>query len=182
MACNKRRPGETRSAHQRIIRNAQQDAREVDRSIDTASATQIVESGIETRKTARVYGADVEAALAKVWELMGYPCAEHMTRKAIDEHVAGCIGVRARHFSDTVTSQRMMMSEGTKKNRITGMRRRRNMTRGRSATVSAPLKGMIPIRKSHTWATLPTGYLQTDTVVHCGDLLTDEVGVQYRMC
>jgi hypothetical protein len=49
------------------------------------------------------------------------------------------------------------------------------MTRGKSATVSSPLKGMIPIRKSHTWVDLPTGYLQTDTVVHCGDLLTGDV-------
>lgn len=55
------------------------------------------------------------------------------------------------------------------------MRAKRGMTRGRSATTPSPLKGMIPIRKSHTWQELGTGYLQTDTVVHCGDLLTDDV-------
>eukprot|EP00919_Chromeraceae_sp_WS-2016_P009463 GHVR01022205.1.p2 GENE.GHVR01022205.1~~GHVR01022205.1.p2 ORF type:complete len:240 (-),score=15.98 GHVR01022205.1:1537-2256(-) len=34
---------------------------------------------------------------------------------------------------------------------------------------------MIPIRKSHTWVDLPPGYVQTDSVVHCGDLLTGDV-------
>lgn len=123
----------------------------------------------------RVYGNDVESALVQVWELMGYPCAEHMTPEVIEEHIEGCKRERMWHFNDTVTDQLRTMSEGTKKNRIALFRKRRAMTRGRSATVSSPLKGMIPIRKSHTWVDLPTGYLQTDTVVHCGDLLTGDV-------
>lgn len=123
----------------------------------------------------RIYGNDVEAALAQLWELMGNPCAEHMTCDAIDEHVAGCMKERVWHFNTTVTDQLLMMSEGTKKVRIATFRTRRGMTRGKSATVSSPLKGMIPIRKSHTWIDLPVGYVQTDTVVHCGDLLTGDV-------
>ncbi len=123
----------------------------------------------------RVYGADVEAALVQLWELMGYPCAEHMTRHMIDEHIAGYREERMWRFSTAVTDQLRVMSEGTKKARIATFRTRRSMTRGKSATVSSPLKGMIPIRKSHTWVDLPTGYLQTDTVVHCGDLLTGDV-------
>ncbi len=123
----------------------------------------------------RVYGTDVDAALAQLWILMGHPCAEHMTREAIDEHVAGCIRERAWHFTDAVTDQLLVMREGSKKVRIATFREKRGMTRGRSATISSPLKGMIPIRKSHTWVELPAGYLQTDTVVHCGDLLTGDV-------
>lgn len=123
----------------------------------------------------RVYGTDVDAALAYLWELMGYPCAEHMTHGAIDEHIAGCMEEGVWRFSSTAIEGLIMMSEGTKKIRIATFRTKRGMRRSRSATVSSPLKGMIPIRKSHTWATLPTGYLQTDTVVHCGDLLTGEV-------
>lgn len=123
----------------------------------------------------RVYGADVDAALAQIWMLMGHPCAEHMTREAIDEHIAGCIEERVWHFGSTVIDKLLMMREGSKKVRIATFREKRGMTRGRIATISSPLKGMIPIRKSHTWVDLPTGYLQTDTVVHCGDLLTGDV-------
>jgi len=123
----------------------------------------------------RTYGVDVDAALAQIWELMGYPCAEHMTHDAIDEHIEGCMQERVWHFSDVTTDLLLAMSEGTKKDRIRSMRAKRGMTRGRSATTPSPLKGMIPIRKSHTWQELGTGFLQTDTVVHCGDRLTDDV-------
>jgi hypothetical protein len=122
-----------------------------------------------------MYGNEVNAALVYLWELMGHVCAEHMPRGTIDEYIAGCMKEGVWHFSDTVTDQLMMMSEGTKKARIATFRKRRGMTRGKSATVSSPLKGMIPIRKSHTWGDLTVGYLQTDTVVHCGDLLTSDV-------
>jgi hypothetical protein len=67
------------------------------------------------------------------------------------------------------------MSLGTLKDRVAELREKHNKKHGRSATVSSPLKGAIPIRKSHTWKYLPPGYMQTDSVVHCGDVLTDDV-------
>jgi hypothetical protein len=121
------------------------------------------------------YGADVDAALATVWEAMDYPCAENMPRDSIDAYIGFFIKARRWSFSASVTSELLAMSEGTRKLRISAMRTKRDMLRGRSATVSSPLKGMIPIRKSHTWTDLATGYLQTDSVVHCGDLLTSDV-------
>ena len=129
----------------------------------------------ETRGRPKEYGADVSAALAKVWEEMDYPCAENMTRDAVDELVTYFIKERDWSFSTDVTNKLIAMSEGTKKLRIASFRTKRNMCRGRSATASSPLKGMIPIRKSHTWHTLSVGYVQTDSVVHCGDLLTGDV-------
>jgi len=140
------------------------------RRLQLRSSSNVVRTG-----QPRTYGTDVDAALAQVWELMGYPCAEHMTQRTIDEHIAECVQEKEWHFSDRTTDLLRAMSEGTRKDRIKQMRAKRNMTRGRSATTPSPLKGMIPIRKSHTWQALGTGYLQTDTVVHCGDLLTDDV-------
>jgi hypothetical protein len=121
------------------------------------------------------YGREVDAALAKVWEVMDYPCAENMTRAAIDEHMSYFIRASDWPFSDDTTDKLLIISEGTKKLRIRAFRKKRGMGGGRSATVSSPLKGMIPIRKSHTWHTLSVGYVQTDSVVHCGDLLTGDV-------
>ena len=129
----------------------------------------------EKRGRPEVYGAEVSAALAKVWEVMDFPCAENMTREAIDEHVAHFVKERDWPFSDNTTDKLLTMSEGTKKLRIASFRTKRGMLHGRSATVSSPLKGMIPIRKSHTWHALSVGYVQTDSVVHCGDLLTGDV-------
>lgn len=122
-----------------------------------------------------LYGADVTAALVKVWEAMECPCAELMTPTAIDTYVAYFMEEHDWQFSVQTTHMLLMMSEGTKKSRIRSFRRTRGLLRGRTATVSSPLKGIIPIRKSHTWADLGVGYVQTDTVVHCGDMLTGDV-------
>lgn len=129
----------------------------------------------DRRGRPKEYGADVNAALALAWEAMEYPCAENMPRESVDTYVAYFIKERDWRFSDETTDKLLSMSEATKKRRIASFRKKRDMLRGRSATVSSPLKGMIPIRKSHTWRELPPGFLQTDTVVHCGDLLTGDV-------
>jgi len=130
---------------------------------------------VEKRGRPQEYGADVNAALCKVWEAMGCPCAENMPRELIAEYMSWFIAAREWNFDDGVTDKLLAMSEATKKRRTASFRKKRGMLRGRNATVSSPLKGMIPIRKSHTWHDLPPGFLQTDTVVHCGDLLTGDV-------
>jgi hypothetical protein len=129
----------------------------------------------EKRGRPKKYGADVNAALAQVWEAMEYPCAENMPCGSIDEYVSYFTKEKRWGFNNETTDNLLVMSEGTKKILISAMRQKRGILRGRSATVSSPLKGMIPIRKSHTWVDLPPGYLQTDSVVHCGDLLTGDV-------
>jgi len=121
------------------------------------------------------YGNDVCALLSVVWEVMGYPCAEHMTPSALDTYVRFLCEEDGWNYGDDTVTLLMEMSESTKKRHIQHMREKRSMLRGRSATVSSPLKGMIPIRKSHTWQELGVGYVQTDSVVHCGDLLTGDV-------
>ena len=120
----------------------------------------------ENRGRPREYGPEVQAALSQVWEAMECPCAENMTREIIDEYVGYLTKERSWKFNTEVTDKLLAMSTGTKKLRIASMRTKRGMLRGRSATVSSPLKGMIPIRKSHTWTDLPPGYLQADSVVH----------------
>jgi hypothetical protein len=123
----------------------------------------------------KTYGADVHAALCTVWEAMGCPCAENMPSTAIDVYIAYLVEERRWGFGERVTDHVLTMSTGTKKLHIASFRKKRGMGSGRSATVSSPLKGMIPVRKSHTWSELTMGYLQTDSVVHCGDLLTGDV-------
>jgi hypothetical protein len=129
----------------------------------------------EKRGRPKEYGAEANAALAKIWEAMECPCAENMISESIDEYISFLIKEKDWPFNNKLTDQLVTMSEGTKKLRIASFRKKRGMLRGRSATVSSPLKGMIPIRKSHTWQALPVGYVQTDSVVHCGDLLTGDV-------
>ncbi len=128
----------------------------------------------EKRGRSIYYTKDVDAALSKVWDAMDNTCAENM-HGAISEMVTFFAAEKSWNFSDEVTGKLNAMSLATLKRRVASFRKKRGFGRGRSATVSSPLKGMIPIRKSHTWAGLPPGYVQTDSVVHCGDLLAGDV-------
>jgi len=120
------------------------------------------------------YGKDVDAALFEIWEEMDEPCAENM-RPSISEYIEYFIKYGRWGHNDEIEGKLRTISMGALKLRIAAFRKKRGTTRGKSATVSSPLKVMIPIRKSHTWTNLPPGYMQTDSVVHCGDILTDDV-------
>jgi len=128
----------------------------------------------EKRGRSVYYGKDVDTALYKIWEEMEYPCAENM-HGSISDYVTYFTKENAWGFSDICTGKVQAISLGTLKLRIKSFRKKKGFGSGRSATVSSPLKGMIPIRKSHTWVNLPPGFVQTDSVVHCGDLLTGDV-------
>lgn len=131
-------------------------------------------AGVEKRGRSVYYGKNVDIALSKIWKEMEYPCAENI-HSSIKDYVKYFTDDNDWNFSDETTCKLCTMSVGTLKLRIKAFRKKRGLGRGRSATVASPLKGMIPIRKSHTWFGLPPGYVQTDSVVYCGDLLTGDV-------
>lgn len=135
-----------------------------------------LKDGSESEKRGRsvYYGKDVDAALFKIWEEMEYPCAENI-HSSFKNYVMYFTNDNDWSFNDETTGKLYAISIGTLKLRIKNFRKKKGFGRGRSSTVSSPLKGMIPIRKSHTWNDLPPGYVQLDSVVHCGDLLTGDV-------
>ena len=128
----------------------------------------------EKRGRSLCFDNNVNAALCKIWETVDCPCAENL-HSAINEYITYFIKDNDWSFDDIATGRLRAMSLATLKRRVASFRKKRGVLRGRSATISSPLKGMIPIRKSHTWVDLPPGYAQTDSVVHCGDLLTGDV-------
>jgi hypothetical protein len=129
---------------------------------------------VEKRGRPVYYGKDVDAALFLIWKEMDYPCAENM-HSIVNDYIGYFIHEGIWEFSDETTSKLRAVSLGTLKLRIKSFRKKKGFGHGRSATVSSSLKGMIPIRKSHTWTHLIPGFVQTDSVVHCGDLLTGDV-------
>ena len=120
------------------------------------------------------YGADVDAALYQVWREMEYPCGENMY-PMIAEYVEWFKKEGSWNFYDETTKKLLKMSLGTLKKRISRLRKKYKIGKGRSSTLSSPLKDMIPIRKSDSWQNLPPGYTQVDSVAHCGDKLTTDV-------
>jgi len=129
------------------------------------------------------YTKDVDSALHQIWEGMEYPCAENM-HSAISEYVQAFEELRRWSYGDETLGKVRAMSIATLKRRINSWRKKKGIHKGKSSTTPSLLKGMIPIRKSHTWQDLGVGHLQIDSVVHCGDRLTGDViysvgGVDY---
>jgi hypothetical protein len=129
----------------------------------------------ETRGRPVTFGTDVTAALYQVWDAMDYPSGENMTTTSIDTYIAAFVAEKKWNYGDDTTTQLLSMSEGTRKLRLRHLREKYHKGKGRCSTYSSPLKGMIPIRKSHTWHDLPPGHAQTDSVAFCGDILTGDI-------
>lgn len=122
----------------------------------------------------RYYDKEVDTAISLLWECMEYPCAETM-HHMLSAYIESYIKNKKWNCGDMVTGKLYSISLGTLKNRIGTLRTKTNRTRGYGSTKPSSLKLLIPIRKSHTWVGLPPGYGQTDTVVHCGDLLSGDL-------
>ncbi len=122
----------------------------------------------------RYYDKAVDAAVYQVWECMEYPCAETM-HPMIGVYIKSYQNNQSWKHGDVETGKLRALSLGTLKNRVRTLRTKENTLRGYSTTKPSAVQLLIPIRKSHTWTGLPPGYVQTDTVVHCGDLLSGDI-------
>jgi len=120
------------------------------------------------------YTPEVDAAVRLIWDEMGGPCAENM-KPAIDEYIHWLVIEKRWNFSIDTEALVKGMSIGALKERIRKFREKDGTARAYSATRISMLHVLVPVRKSHTWVGLPPGYVQMDTVVHCGDLLSGDV-------
>lgn len=129
---------------------------------------------VHKRGRARYYDKAVDAAIYELWSGMEYPCAETM-HPIIENYIVSYQRNQKWTYSDETTGKLRAISLGTLKNRVSTIRTKENTVRGYSTTKPSVIQLLIPIRKSHTWFGLPPGYGQTDTVVHCGDLLSGDL-------
>lgn len=122
----------------------------------------------------RYYDKAVDDGIYQLWECMEYPCAETM-HPMVGTYIQSYQDNQSWIHGDVVTGKLHAISLGTLKNRVRSLRIKENTLRGYSTTKPSAVALLIPIRKSHTWVGLPLGYAQTDTVVHCGDLLSGDI-------
>lgn len=146
------------------------------RSVGRAMRREQMRGAGHTRRVGRprTYTADAEAALRLLFDEMGGPCAENM-KPAIDEYIHWLTIEKRWYFNPATEALVKGVSIGTLKKKIANFRQKDGTVRAYSATRTSTLHVLVPVRKSHTWVGLPPGYVQMDTVVHCGDLLTGDV-------
>jgi len=121
-----------------------------------------------------IYGNDVKAAIRLIYDQMDGVCAENI-HPEIDTYIHWLNKEKKWGFRVETEVLVKVMSLGTLKNIVRGFRKKDGTSRARSSTTPSLLKTLVPVRKSHTWVGLPPGYVQMDTVVHCGDLLSGDV-------
>lgn len=126
------------------------------------------------RGRTRYYDKAVDAAIYELWECMEFPCAETMYT-IMTQYISSFYKNKRWTHGDEVAGKLHSISLGTLKNRVGALRTKENTLRGYSTTKPSAVQLLVPIRKSHTWYGLPPGYGQTDTVVHCGDLLSGDL-------
>lgn len=126
-----------------------------------------------------VFGPDVTAALADLWQLSGEICAERL-HPQIPEYVRVLRAAQDWPHRDATTRQLLAASLGTLKDRVGKLARTRGHGRGRGSTVTSPIKELVPIRTA-PWEHPAPGLGEVDAVAHCGETLRGDYAysVQY---
>jgi hypothetical protein len=115
------------------------------------------------------YSAEVDAALAFIWEAYNCPSAERLIVE-----IAEAVRIFRRdgmwHYSEDATTSLIAMTLGSMKLRTTKLSHSHGLMRGFSTTRPSNLLKTIPVFFGD-WSAKGVGYGQVDTVVHSGPKL-----------
>lgn len=112
------------------------------------------------------YGKDVTEALREIWEIAHECCAERIA-EIRSEYVSILKRDSMWKYPDEVTGKLLAMSIGTIKDRLSKFDRIVSGG-GRCLTKPSSLKEIIPVRRG-PWQNPDPGFLEADTVAHCGN-------------
>jgi len=120
-----------------------------------------------TRPRARIYGPDVVEALTVAWAAANYVCAKRLV-PFLPELVASLERHGHLALSPEVRSQLLTLSPATA-DRLLRPLRERARPRGIGTTKAGTLlKHKVPIRTFAEWDDVRPGFMEVDTVAHCG--------------
>ena len=121
----------------------------------------------------RLYSGEADAAVIKIWETLGCICAERVYPQ-ISESIRILEKFGHIKLSDSVKEELLSMSRATIGRRI--MSHEKRFGRGKGLSTTKPgslLKKHIPIQ-TQCWNTNIAGFIEMDTVAHCGESLNGE--------
>lgn len=129
----------------------------------------------QRRKRSLVYSFDLFQLIIKIWELLEYPCGARLKPQLLPlaealerNHEIGQLEPRMRN-------QLAVIGAKTLDRRLSRERVVRKLQRIRGTTRHGSLlKSSVPIRITN-WDTQQIGFMEMDTVAHCGDVLSGEL-------
>lgn len=126
------------------------------------------------KKRPHVYGTELFILIIKIWELLDYPCGKRLAPSLFPMAEALVRSKEILPLSDTYLKQLQTISPNTLDRRLRRERGVRRLNRGRGTTRHGSLlKSSVPIRITN-WDTRKIGYMEMDTVAHCGNNLSGE--------
>jgi hypothetical protein len=121
----------------------------------------------EKRCRQKVYGAEVLAALKRVWECLDYLCGKRLVRA-----VPGALEALMRHKEIVVSPEiweKILRMSASTMDRLLAPERKKMALRRRSGTKPGSLlKSQIPVRTFSEWNEDRPGFLEVDLVAHDG--------------
>lgn len=115
----------------------------------------------------RVYGAEVQCALIRAWEIFDFPCGQRLA-PALRQEVGRLRRQGELRCSEAVAEKLERISARTIDRLLSRERRVRCLRRGRRASVHPLLYQKIPVKVASEWDTTEVGNVQLDYVGHCG--------------
>ncbi len=141
-------------------------------------AIRILQAGhsckIRTSTGRKKYIGEVLPLIVKIWELLDYPCGKRLKPMPVETANRLITFKEISPINDIVKSQLQTIGRNTLDRYLAKERQIRRLGRGRSTTRRGSLlKSSVPIRITN-WNTRRIGFMEMDTVAHCGDQLSGE--------
>jgi hypothetical protein len=125
----------------------------------------IAKAGRKRRR--KKYPNDVVAVIAKIWELLDYPCGTRLA-PVLTENYQTLVRCKELPFKEEIASQLAIISPSTIDRRLKRTRQEKHLQKHRGTThPGSLLKNQIPIRLTD-WSEARVGELEVDTVAHNG--------------
>lgn len=141
-------------------------------------AIRILQAGHRyTAKTSagkKKYLGGILQLIVRIWELLDYPCGKRLKPSLLPmaETLERCKEIQP--LQPEIKSQLQTIGRNTLDRYLKKERIVRRLNRGRGTTRHGSLlKSSIPIRITN-WDTAEVGFMEMDTVAHCGDNLSGE--------
>jgi hypothetical protein len=112
--------------------------------------------------------------IIKVWELLNYPCGARLKPMLLPMAESLVSHNEITELNESIKEQLSQIGSATLDRYLKKEKQTRRLGRGRSLTRHGSLlKSSVPIRITN-WDTAIIGFMEMDTVAHCGDVLSGE--------
>lgn len=126
------------------------------------------------RRGRQHYTRDVRLLIMKIWELLDFPCGARLRPMLVPILEALERSGEASLTEVSTQDSLQRISRSTLDRYLQRERQLRHLGRGRSTTRHGSLlKSSVPIRLTD-WDIRDVGFMEMDTVAHCGDVLAGE--------